>query len=604
MESKENPLQRLRALIGEIKGVDPLPIRHSLHNYGWEGLRDDGRAGLNVALMAFPQCMAYALIAGVPIHYGLLCYIAASLLGPLFGSSKLNSYGPSNATSVLLLSIFLTMQVSDEQKLQLVPVVVLLAGLLLVCGAFLRVATLIQYVSRTVITGYITAAALLIIANQIKSALGFSIPKTSSFIGVLIESVKALPQLHWPSLVLVLITAGVLLLLRRYPALPNVALTLIVASVTAFGMQRAGLGVATLNSLHLSDISFRLIALDFDSIGMMAGAALTLAFLITLEAGSIGKSLAARAGDRLDANQEMFGLGIANVASAMVGGMAASASLTRSSLNGQSGSKSGLCNVYAAIMVVVLLITLTPLIGYIPRPALAVIVISIGISLISSRNIRIVANATRSDRTVFIVTLTAGLLLALDVAIYLGTALSILLFLNKVARPEMVEYAFNEEGHLAALQAKQQRAVKEVSIVHVEGELFFGASELFRDQIRRVCEDPNLKVVVLKMRNAHHVDATSVMALEELIRYMRERDSNLLMSEVREDLMRVFRNSGIIELIGEENLFTDHAENPTLSTAQALKRAREFLGGEDANVSIYFDAERDRIKKAQRGDPG
>lgn len=255
-------------------------------------------------------------------------------------------------------------------------------------------------------------------------------------------------------------------------------------------------------------------------------------------------------------------------------------------------------------MVVVLLITLTPLIGYIPRPALAVIVISIGISLISSRNIRIVANATRSDRTVFIVTLTAGLLLALDVAIYLGTALSILLFLNKVARPEMVEYAFNEEGHLAALQAKQQRAVKEVSIVHVEGELFFGASELFRDQIRRVCEDPNLKVVVLKMRNAHHVDATSVMALEELIRYMRERDSNLLMSEVREDLMRVFRNSGIIELIGEENLFTDHAENPTLSTAQALKRAREFLGGEDANVSIYFDAERDRIKKAQRGDPG
>lgn len=577
--------------------VDPLPIRHSLRRLTPARLGMDLRAGLNVSLLAFPQCMAYSLIAGVPIQYGLMCFIAASLVGPLFGSSRMNSYGPSNATSVLLLSTFLALQLTDAAMLAALPVIVLLAGVFLIMGALLRVATLIQYVSRTVITGYITAAALLIIANQVKNALGFSIPKVSSFFGVVTETALNLGATHWPSLLLSVLTAACYYGLRRYPLLPGVAITLLLMTGLATLMNHYGLGIATLDSLTESTFRIAGFAIGFELIGQLAGASLTLAFLITLEAGSIGKSLAARTGDRLDANQEMFGLGMANIASSLFGGMAASASLTRSTLNGQSGAYSGLCNIFAALIVAAMLLTLSGLIGYIPRPALAVLVITIGISLLNPRSIKIVSTATQSDRIVFYVTTAAGLLLALDVAIYLGTALSILLFLRKVARPEMVEYSFNDAGHLAQIQARKERQIQEVSIVHVEGELFFGAAELFRDQIRRVCEDPNLKIVVLKLRNAHNMDATSVMALEELIRYMKERDRHLLLSEARADILRVLRNSGMLAILGEENVFTDHPQNPTYSTAQALKRAKNILGTSEANVSIYVDPERDRQKR-------
>lgn len=565
------------------------------------GLTADARAGLNVALLAFPQAMAYALIAGIPIQYGLFCYIAASLIGPLFGSSRLNSYGPSNATSVLLLSVFLALQLPPEETLLALPVIVCLAGIFLVVGAYLHVATLIQYVSQTVITGYITAAALLIIGNQVKNALGFSIPPVSSFIGVVTSTASQLPQTHWPSLLLSLFTLGVYLLLRRWPMLPNVAVTLVVATIASVALNHFDLAVATLDEIRLADWSPGLAAFNLERVSQFATAALTLAFLITLEAGSIGKSLAARVGDRLNANQEMFGLGMANLASAFCGGTAASASLTRSSLNRQSGARSALTNVFGGLIVLMLLLGLSNFIQLIPKPSLAVVVILIGVGLLNRHNIRIVLRATNSDGSVFAATVATGLLLSLDTAIYVGTILSIVLFLRKVARPEMVEYAFNEEGHLAALKEDDsRRATPEVSIVHVEGELFFGAAELFRDQIRRVCEDPNLKVVILKMRNAHHLDATGVMALEELINHMRERDRHLILSETRRDIFRVLMRSGVIDVLDRRNLFSDISSNPTASTARALKRAREILGDEDANVSIYFDRVRDEQKKAER----
>ena len=203
-----------------------------------------------------------------------------------------------------------------------------------------------------------------------------------------------------------------------------------------------------------------------------------------------------------------------------------------------------------------------------------------------------VINTTKSDSITFFVTFITGLVFALDFAIYVGAACSIALFIKKVANPEIVEYAFDKKGRLGKLRKKEERSDLEVSIVHVEGELFFGAAELFRDQMRRVSDAENLKVVIMKLRNAHNLDATSCMALEELIKYMNERDRILLVSEVRPDTMRILKNSGLVDIIKTRNLFPDEETNPTLSTAKALKRAKEIIGDRDTKVSIYAKEKR------------
>ena len=157
-------------------------------------------------------------------------------------------------------------------------------------------------------------------------------------------------------------------------------------------------------------------------------------------------------------------------------------------------------------------------------------------------------------------------------AIFAGVITSIILFLRKVAQPQLIEYGYTKDGALAEASVHTKRAEPEVSIVHVEGELFFGAADLFYDQIRRVGEDPNQRVLVLKMLNAHHMDATSVLALEELLEHLKAKGCHVLLCEVRKDCLRILRDSGVLRRIYRRNMFPYIASNPTLSTAKAIKQ--------------------------------
>jgi len=589
----------------EYNVLDFLPLRKSLSGYqnDFKGhLIGDTRAGLNVALLAFPQGMAYALIAGLPIQYGIYGSAIAAMVAPIFAKSHYITLGPTNATSVMLLSAFASLGIVGTQMLSLVPLLILLVGLFIVVGAYFKVANFVQYISRSVITGYITAAALLIIANQIPKALGLNLVSNgATFYDSLTLIVSSIDSIHWITVGISLSTMVLYASLNRFfKTLPNVAICLITLSVLTALTIGQDAEVAFLSGINAADWSLQVPSLSLTDIQLLASPALAIALLCILEGLSIGKSLAAKTGARLNGNQAMFSIGMANIGCAIFSGMPASGSLTRSSLSATSGGRSVLASYISGVIVFIGAFVLGPYTRFIPQSTLAVLVIAIGISLLNKHAIRIVTRSTKSDAIVFSTTFISGLLMPLDSAIYIGVGISIILFLKKVARPEMVEYAFNEQGYLAEVETPEQRSTSEVSIVHVEGELFFGAADLFRDQMRRICEDPNLKIVVLKMRNAHNMDATAVMALEELLLYMAEKKRYLILSEVKADLIRVLQNSGLYDTIEARNIFTDEPSNPTLSTAKALKRAKTHLGDTVANVSIYIDPVRDKQKKGER----
>lgn len=569
------------------------PIRKNLSGYNREKAFHDFRAALNVALLAFPQGIAYALIAGLPIYYGIFGSAIAAVVGPLFARSHFIVLGPTNATAVLLMSSFAGVAAMND-RLALVPLMVVLTGLFLIIGAYARVASFIQFISRTVVIGYITVAALLITLNQVKNVLGFQFgedEQADSFIESLYYTAKHLPETHWVSVVLSIITFVVYWVIsKKLPRLPNVAVTLVVMSFVGVGFGYMGLeGIRFLDPISLSEWQFTPPVIDWSIGSQVVSASLALALLSILEGSSIGKSLAARSGARLDTNQEMFSMGIANVACGLFSGMTASGSLTRSALSANSGARTQMASIYAGLLVALAAITIGSLTRFVPQPTLGVLIICIGVSLISARNIRLVTKATRSDAAVFVVTILTGLLLGLDSAVYAGAGVSIMLFLRQAANPELVEYQFNEKGQLAAREKDAARAIPEVSIVHVEGDLFFGASDLFRDQMRRICEEPNLKIVILRMKNARLLDASSVMALDELITYMNENNRYVVVSGVRKEIYRIFRDSGLVDRIGRNNIFRESIANPTLSTANAIRRAQELLGDDAANVTIYVD---------------
>ncbi|MBT3567868.1 MAG: SulP family inorganic anion transporter, partial [Opitutae bacterium] len=459
-----------------------------------------------------------------------------------------------------------------------------------------RLASMIQYVSRTVITAYVTAAAVLIIANQCHHILGFRFEDgeaPSTFLEVTWATIRSIGDASGPAIAMSALTAVLFLLLRgRFRKLPNVAITLALASLASVGFKKYGFDLQTLDAFSAGAGFFALPnfdAMGISSLGTICWTAGALALLCALEGISIGKSLAARAGERLNANQETFAIGAGNLACAFFSGMPASGSLTRSTVNTQSGARSQVAMLFTGLIVLAGAFFLGQLVSYVPLPALATLVVFIGASLIRTKQIRAVARATRSDGIAFTVTLVFGLLLSLQIAIFAGVTTSILLFLRKVSEPELVEYGYTQEGHLAAISDNAKRPEPEVSIVHVEGELFFAAAELFYEQIRRVGEDRNLRVLVLKLRNAHHLDATSVLALEELLDYLKEKNCHVLLCEIRKDILRIFRNSGLLPRLNRKNLFIDSPSNPTLSIAKAIRRAKELVKGEKAQVTIYAE---------------
>lgn len=612
MAKHKHPIRNLWRNVAQFfheNALDPLPIRHSLTDLKPRTIGADAKASINVALLTLPQGMAYAAIAELPIFYGIICSIIAGLVAPLFASSRFTILGPTNATAFMVFSFFVSHPEIDMQsKMLMMPLLVFMVGALSVAGAFFKVADLLQYVSRSVLIGYITGAALLIMTNQMKHLLGIAEPMADAgaktFFSILSATGSLWQSYQWEPFLLGSLTLALYLYLqKKLPILPNFAICLTVSTLLAtllrYLFPEYTADITTFTAFKEFNLTPSLPVFDFDIISSLFGVAFAVAFLASLENTVMGKSLGSRSGDRPDVNQDMFAVGMANLASSLLAPMPASGSLTRSALNYDSGAQSRFASIYCSLLCLLGFWALVelPIVENIPKAALSGLVIGIALSLIKWHNIRICLRTTHDDALVILTTFTATLITRLDYAIFTGVALSITLFLRKASKPHLVEYEINDEGDLRELDKKKERPNPAISIVHVEGDLFFGAAELFRTQVQRTAADPNLKVIILRLKNARHLDATSVMAMESLVRHMRDQGRFVLISGASREVYKVLKLSGALECIqegcdrseGETNVFIYSPSNPNLSTRDALLRAQDLLGTKKADIKIFYD---------------
>ncbi len=588
-----------------------------LSGYSGDKFGADMKAAANVTLLALPQAIAYAAIAGLDVIYGVVSAAVAAMVAPFFASSRYNVLGPTNATAFMLFSFFSVNPGMQSRIPELLPLLVILIAVCSLIGAVLKVADLLQYVSRSVLVGYMAGAAVLIIGNQLKPLLGLSDyvdpEKTATFFGLVWELLRSLVHTDWKPLSIGAVTLLIYLAFRKWKkSWPAFSIALVLGSaifgpLIHFGVGPFG-GQATFSTFGFAELMPTMPHLFregiFNDISALIGLALAIAFLASLENTLMAKSISSQTGDRTDVNQDMLSIGFANLGSALAGGMPASGSLTRSMLNFRSGAATKAAPFYTGLFTLILVILIAwsreggiNIIDYIPKAALAVLVIAISFSLFNIHQIRICLRSTSDDALVIVLTFIATLLAPLHVAIFIGVAVSITLFLRKASKPYLTEYEFNEVGELREMGEKTKRPIPAISIVHVEGDLFFGAAELFRTQIQRTVADPAIKVIILRLKNARHLDATSVMALEDLVRFMRRQDLFLLISGATKDVYKVLKRSGILEMLqegadrtqGESNIFLTMPSNPNISTRDALRRAQQLLGTKEADVRIFYD---------------
>lgn len=576
-----------------------LPILKELYTYRVSKLRADLVAGSTVALVSIPQTIGFALIVGLPPQTVIYSAIICAFFTALFCSSKHLVAGPTTSISIILASTIFTMGESFD-ALSVVVTLAFLIGLIQVIAGVVKLGTLNRFISRSVIIGYTTGVSLLIAAGQINNLLGIPKAQGADFVTVILNVGRSLAvaeigfvstgigvftvlvlflltklRPHWPGGMMVLVLFGLIVFVFKLGRFEDV---LLIRDIGQILPELPTIG----NGPSFSKI--------INMVPYLMSPAIAIAILGMLETVSLTKSVATSSGQKINPNQDMVALGLGNMMAGVFGTMPGSSSFLRTATNYQSGGKTQLAAAFGALIVGAIIVALAPVANHIPIASLAGMLIFISIRMIKLDHIAIAMKSTRSDGIVFIATFLATLFLSLNTAIYVGVGMSLVFFLRKAASPQLVEYGFNESGNLEALE-EGQRQTQQISIIHVEGELFFGAAEVFQDQIRYLAEDSNIKVFILRLKNARHIDCTSIMALQQLLDFLKKSDRSLLISGINEEIERVLVNSGFMAKIGAENVFQSE-QNLTMSTKRALLRASHILQSTDADIRIFYDKER------------
>lgn len=574
----------------------------------WETLRADMFAGLTVAMLAVPQAMAYALVAGLPMSCGLFAAIFSTIITALFGSSRHTVAGPTNAIAILIQAVVgevlfsyyrdLTGLDRELMAIQILTQLTLLVGLIQVFASLFKLGRLTHFVSHAVIIGYVSGTALALVINQLYIFFGMEIPPD---VASLFERgsyiVTHLDEVHVITALVGVACLTVLQLLKKLDKrVPAAAIMLAIAAGTAYVFEAFSVlsyfGDWAEHSKFLQHVDLVSdngdilsvlppVSWPFFSTSIMnklLPVAFAIALLSVMETSSVAKSIASNSGQRLSTNQEIFGLGMGNLFASFIGAMPVSSSPSRSILNYTAGAKTRFSAVFNGCFVLLLVMVFGFVITRIPLAAFAALLIANAFGIVNWKQFIFCLKATRADATVLLLTLGSCLFFNLDIAFYIGVIFSITLYLKKAAIPQLVEFDVDEAGILHNVDLNTAPEHKKIRLIKVEGELFFGAADLFQRTMKSMAEDDTTTaVIILQMKNARDIDATVCLALQQLHDYLKSSGRHLVGCGLTHHLWDVLSDSGIVNLIGKENLFIFDERHPHQSVQRALMRANYLV---------------------------
>jgi sulfate permease, SulP family len=548
--------------------------------YGWTGLRRDLIAGLTVATVAVPQAMAYALIAGVDPRYGLYTAVVMTALASILGSSSHLINGPTNAISLVVFSALAGFGADD--KLQAVVLLSLMVGGFQVIMALLRLGDLTRYVSESVVLGFMAGAGLLVALSQIPNLLG--VPQLGDghdhLLVRLWKTVAGAPAVRWECVALALGTVVVVVALRRLEnrwkiLLPDMLIGVVLASLVAwaFGLNDLGKDVpAVLPSFAPPPVA------NLDWVQKLSGSALAISLLGLLEALAIAKSIASRTREPIDYNRQCLAEGLANVGGSLFQCMPGSGSLTRSAINFQAGAVSRLSGIISAAAVAGALLAFAGLAHYVPKAALAGLLLVTAWRLVDWKRLRYALRATRFDAGLCLITAGAAVFISIEYSILIGTFFSFLFFVPRAARLQASELIVSPERVVREKQPGDPECARLV-LLSLEGELFFGAGpeldEHFTELKRRV--EQGVRVVILRMKRIRNPDMVCLEKLQHFLEDMQIHKATVLICGVRPDFEKALDNLGFHHWLPRGSVFREEASAMS-STLQAVRRAYDILG--------------------------
>ena len=503
-----------------------IPILEWLPNYNSSRLKGDFIAGITVSIILIPQGIAYALIAGLPPIYGLYCALVPQLVYAIFGSSRQVAIGPVAMDSLIVATGVSTLALAGSDSY--IAIAILLAFMVgsiqFLLGVF-RLGFIVNFLSKPVISGFTSAVALTIGINQFRNLFGVDFVQSDQIQYVLEDIWLNSVDFNFHTTVIGLISAGVIILLRKVnKKIPNALLVVVVGILTIRYFGEEFSDVAIVKDIPSGLPSFSFPEIDISQMKELLPIALTLVMVGYLETISIGKSLEAKQDEyKLRPNQELIALGLSNIIGSWFKAYPSTSSFSRSAINQESGATTGMASLVSVVIVLLTLLFLTPLFYHLPKTVLAAIIIVAVFGLVNIKEAIFLWNANNLDFWLLVITFFSTLLFGIEYGIMIGVGLSLIILIFRTSRPYVAELGKVPDSDFYRNRERFNEVIldEEVLVFRFDAQLFYANSSYFIETLELMVEKkgPRLKLIVLDAESINRVDSTGVEMLKERIRF-------------------------------------------------------------------------------------
>ena len=539
------------------------PILTWLPNYSGSTFKSDFIAGITVSFLLIPQGMAYALIAGLPPIYGLYAALSPQIIYALLGTSKQLAVGPVAMDSLLVAAGLGTISIlGPEEYIQSAILLAFLSGTIQFLLGLFKMGFLVSFLSKPLIKGFTSGAAIIIGLSQVKHMLGISLHQSNKIQLFAISLVNSEISIHFPTLMIGVISIFILLILKKWtPKIPSALVVVILSSLWVYFGKQYQEGVAVVGLVPGGLPSFNTPNFNIETIKNLIPISLTLAIVGYLESISISKTIAEKYKYyQLNPNQELIALGSSNIIGSLFQSYPTTGGFSRTAVNDQAGARSGVASLICALVVAITVSFFTQWFFYLPKAVLGSIIIVAVIQLIDIKYAIRLYNSRKDEFAILLFTFILTLFVGISQGIIYGIILSLLLLVYRASKPH---YAFL--GRIGSTNYFQniERFPDEVTvredliILKFDAQLFFGNIEFFKQLVFDAVEKNSKKIkgFIINARSINYIDSTAAEELVLIIKKLQKKDIRVMVVGAIDPSRDIIINSKLIDVLKKQNLF-------------------------------------------------
>lgn len=542
-----------------------LPILEWLPGYKKEYLSGDISAGLTVGVMLIPQGMAYAMIAGLPPVYGLYAAMIPQVVYAIFGTSRQLGVGPVAMDSLLVAAgVTVIAQAGSQDYITLAILLAFMMGVIQITLGLFRLGFIVNFLSKPVISGFTSAAALIIALNQLKHLVGVNIARNNNVFIILYDAAKHVSEFNWVSIGIGI--AGILILKnvkKLHKAIPGalVAVILGILAVKFFNLE--SFGVKIVGNVPQGLPSFAFPDIHSEHFNDLIPIALTLALIAFMEAISVAKALQSKHKDeyKLNPNQELIGLGMGNLVGSFFSSYPTTGGFSRSAVAEQTGAKTNLAAIISASLVALTLLFLTPLFYHLPKSILAAIIMVAVFGLIDRKLPVLLWKTKKEDFLMLLVAFGVTLALGIKEGIGISVTMSLLAMIYRSTKPHYAVLGkMPDSNEYRNVKRFENVVVREdVLVIRYDADLYFANTSHFVETLTEEVDKKGdaLKLIVLHGGSIAHIDSTAYQALLDLIQDLHKKGIEVYLAYVIGPTRDFLNKIGLRNVIGGDKCFLD-----------------------------------------------